>query len=212
MNPKVVSRHRMSSEERKACIVDAACRLFSEKGFRGVTTRELAAAVGVTEPVLYEHFQTKRDLYSAIIETKATEGIEVVSRIADQFANSDDDRAFFAALAQSILDWYTHDPTVIRLLLYSNLEGHDLKDLLHERSKECFVMVTSYVSRRIAERRLRAVDPAVAARAFFGMIAHYALTAVIFNVSPIPRPPHEVIGEMVDLYLRGLCTDEKNNE
>lgn len=207
MNAKALSRPRMSSEERKACIADAACRLFSEKGFRGVTTRELAAAVGVTEPVLYEHFRTKRDLYSAIIESKAAHGIEILTRISDEFGNSDDDGAFFGALAESILDWYTTDPTVIRLLLYSNLEGHDLKDLFHERSKQCFGVVRTYVARRIAEGRLRDVDPAVASRAFFGMIAHYALTAVIFNVSPIAKPPREVVGEMVELYLKGLCTE-----
>ena len=202
----------MSSEERKACIVDAACRLFSEKGFRGVTTRELAAAVGVTEPVLYEHFRTKRDLYDAIIEAKAREGYEIVNRISEQFSRTDDDEAFFGALAQAILDWYTKDPTVIRLLLYSNLEGHDLKDLFHERSRECFSIVKDYVARRIGEGRLRNVDPAVAARAFFGMIAHYALTAVIFNVSPISRPPDQVVAEMVSLFLSGLRVERNNHE
>jgi AcrR family transcriptional regulator len=212
MNAKVASRPRMSSEERKACIVDAACRLFSEKGFRGVTTRELAAAVGVSEPVLYEHFRTKRDLYNAIIEAKASQGIEVVNRISEQFRKTDDDRAFFGALARSILDWYTNDPAIIRLLLYSNLEGHDLKQLFHERSKQCFELVSMYVARRIEEGRIRKVDPAVAARAFFGMIAHYALHAVIFNVSPIPRPPQRVISEMVDLYLNGLRTERKTDD
>src|SRR5918998_4041917 len=110
-NVKSVSnKPRMTSEERRAAIVLAALRLFSEKGFRGTTTRELASAVGVTEPVLYEHFKTKRDLYSAIIETKAREGVEVVSRIRDKFAESPDDHAFFVNLADSILDWYTRDP------------------------------------------------------------------------------------------------------
>ena len=65
---------RLSSQARRAAILDAAVRLFSEKGFRGVTTRELAAAVGVSEPVLYQHFETKRDLYHAIIEERAVQG------------------------------------------------------------------------------------------------------------------------------------------
>lgn len=62
---------RLSSSARRAAILDEAVKLFSEKGFRGVTTRELAAAVGVTEPVLYQHFETKRDLYRALIEEPA---------------------------------------------------------------------------------------------------------------------------------------------
>lgn len=199
----------MSSEERKACIVQAACKLFSEKGFRGVTTRELASAVGVTEPVLYEHFRTKRDLYSAIIENKAREGVEVVSRIRDKFAEAPDDHAFFENLADSILAWYTEDPAFIRLLLFSNLEGDELKDLFHERGRECMEIVSSYISRRIADGTMRQVDAAVAARGFFGMIAHYAMTAMVFGFSPIPRPAEEVVREMVSIFIGGLCKQEK---
>ncbi len=65
---------RMKSEERRAAIVRSAIHLFAEKGFRGTTTRELAAAAGITEPVLYQHFRAKSDLYSAIIEAKAGGG------------------------------------------------------------------------------------------------------------------------------------------
>jgi AcrR family transcriptional regulator len=100
MNAKVPTRPRLSSEERKASIVQAACRLFSEKGFRGVTTRELAAAIGVTEPVLYEHFRTKRDLYAAIIEEKSQDGLRVVSSISEKFIHTGDDYAFFMSLFQ----------------------------------------------------------------------------------------------------------------
>jgi AcrR family transcriptional regulator len=209
MTVKASPKARMSSEERKACIVQAACKLFSEKGFRGVTTRELASAVGVTEPVLYEHFKTKRDLYSAIIEGKAQEGVEVVGRIRDKFAESPDDYAFFVNLADSILDWYIRDPAFIRLLLFSNLEGDELKDLFHERSRECMEIVSSYITKRIQDGAMREVDPFVAARAFFGMVAHYAMTAVIFGVTPIHRPTGEVVHEMVSILIGGLCKQEK---
>jgi AcrR family transcriptional regulator len=74
-------KSRLSSEERKRVIVEAAIQLFSERGFQGTTTRELAAAAGVTEPVLYQHFETKRDLYSALIETKSMEGKERVDAV-----------------------------------------------------------------------------------------------------------------------------------
>lgn len=199
----------MSSEERKASIVQAACKLFSEKGFRGVTTRELAASIGVTEPVLYEHFKTKRDLYSAIIENKAREGVQVVSTIRDRFSEVPNDPAFFTHLADSIVDWYTKDPAFIRLLLFSSLEGDELKDLFHERGRECMEIVASYISRRIHDGAMRQVDACVAARGFFGMVAHYAMTAVVFGFSPIPRPPREVVHEMVSIFVGGLCKQEE---
>src|SRR5688572_6457610 len=103
MSTKVVSpRPRMTSEERRAAIVQAASRIFADKGFRGTTTRELAAAVGVTEPVLYEHFKTKRDLYSAIIGEKAGEGLAVLSAMRDEYAAKNDDFGFFTALGEAI--------------------------------------------------------------------------------------------------------------
>src|SRR5918993_2746894 len=113
---------RMTSEERRAAIVQAALRLFAERGFRGTTTRELAAAVGVTEPVLYEHFKTKRDLYSAIIEEKANSGLAALQALHDRYTGNEDDSGYFNALGQAIIEWYTKDPTFIRLLLFSNLE------------------------------------------------------------------------------------------
>ncbi|MCL4784002.1 MAG: TetR/AcrR family transcriptional regulator [Bryobacterales bacterium] len=61
------SNPKMSSEDRRKSILQVAKELFARKGFLGVTTRELAGALGVTEPVLYEHFPSKRTLYDEIL-------------------------------------------------------------------------------------------------------------------------------------------------
>src|SRR5687768_5695499 len=95
---------RMTSEERRAAIIRAALRLFAEKGFKGTTTRELAAAVGVTEPVLYEHSRTKRDLYSAIIEEKANSGLAALQALRDRYASEENDFGFFNALGQATIE------------------------------------------------------------------------------------------------------------
>ncbi len=128
------TKHRLSSPERRAAIVDAALHLFAEKGFRGTTTRELAARVGVSEPVLYEHFRTKRDLYAAIIDTKSHEQLEFTEALSPA-AERRDDRAFFTQLGLSILGWHQKDPAFTRLLLFSGLEGHELKDIFFEREE-----------------------------------------------------------------------------
>jgi AcrR family transcriptional regulator len=208
MSTKLVHpKARMTSEERRAAIIQAACRIFAEKGFRGTTTRELAAAVGVTEPVLYEHFRTKRDLYSAIISDKATEGLAMLAALRDEYAAKQDDYGFFTALGTNIILWYVHDPSFVRLLLFSNLEGHELKDLFHERSHECFNIVADYIDRRIAAGAMRPVNSKIAARAFFGMVAHYALTGILFGCAPFSEPRDEIVRQMVDIFMRGMCTE-----
>jgi AcrR family transcriptional regulator len=201
----------MTSEERRATIVRTACELFSVKGFRGTTTRELAAAVGVTEPVLYEHFKTKKDLYSAIIEEKAQANLTFLTDLRSTYADNDD-VGFFTALGNQIVEWYTKDPAFLRLLLFSSLEGHELKDLFHQRSNVCFSVVGDYVRNRIAAGAMRDMDPNLAVRAFFGMIAHYALTGLVFGYAPFNRGSSEIVSEMVSIFLNGVYDDKKHNE
>jgi AcrR family transcriptional regulator len=138
----------------------------------------------VTEPVLYEHFRTKRDLYSAIIGEKAKDGMATLASLRDKYAAMEDDRGFFIALGNAIIHWYTNDSTFVRILLFSSLEGHELKDLFHERSQEFFQIVSTFIERRIAAGAMRTVNPTIAARAFFGMIAHYAQSALVFVCAP----------------------------
>ena len=84
----------MSSVERRMAIVEAATELFAAKGFRGTTTRELANNVGVTEPVLYQHFKTKNDLYNALLESKSHRGPSAASEVLAPFIEARDDRGF----------------------------------------------------------------------------------------------------------------------
>jgi AcrR family transcriptional regulator len=58
---------RLPAEERKAAVLDCACGIFSSGSYRGTTTAEIAREAGVTEPVLYRHFDSKRDLYLAVL-------------------------------------------------------------------------------------------------------------------------------------------------
>jgi AcrR family transcriptional regulator len=61
-------RVRLPAEERRAAVLDAACTIFCRGTYRSTTTAEIAKHAGVTEPVLYRHFSSKRDLYLACLE------------------------------------------------------------------------------------------------------------------------------------------------
>ncbi len=61
-----MKKTRLSAEERKAAIVRAALPLFARKGYAETTTKELARAAGVSEPLLYRHFPSKEALYIEI--------------------------------------------------------------------------------------------------------------------------------------------------
>ena len=58
---------RLPAEARKAAVLECACGIFSTGSYRGTTTAEIARRAGVTEPILYRHFASKRDLYLAVL-------------------------------------------------------------------------------------------------------------------------------------------------
>jgi TetR/AcrR family transcriptional regulator len=62
------STQRLPAAERRQALVDTALRVFAEGSYRGTTTAEIAREAGVSEPILYRHFASKRDLYLACIE------------------------------------------------------------------------------------------------------------------------------------------------
>ena len=64
----VSPRRRLAPEQRRRLIVEAAGRLFGERGYDGTRLDAVAAAAGVTKPVLYRHFADKRALYLALLE------------------------------------------------------------------------------------------------------------------------------------------------
>src|SRR5208337_3852089 len=64
---------RLTSEERRQSIINAAIGLFAEKGFDGTTTRELAQAASISEALLFKHFPSKHALYISVLEACAME-------------------------------------------------------------------------------------------------------------------------------------------
>ena len=62
------TKHRLPAVERRQAVLDTACRVFSTSSYRGATTAEIAREAGITEPILYRHFGSKRDLYLACLD------------------------------------------------------------------------------------------------------------------------------------------------
>ena len=61
-------RARLTAQQRKAAVVETACRVFAKRSYHGSTTAQIARETGVTEPVLYRHFASKRELYLACLD------------------------------------------------------------------------------------------------------------------------------------------------
>ena len=66
-----MARERISAEERRLRILDAAVEVFAERGYTAAKMQDIAARAGVVPSVLYDHFGSKRELHITLLELHA---------------------------------------------------------------------------------------------------------------------------------------------
>ena len=167
----------MAGEERRSQILSVAVSLFSQRGFRGTTTKEIAHAAGVSEAMVFRHFATKEELYAAILDHKACshENFDPVVMAAEAIKRKDD-RAVFESLALGALNHHEKDPEFQRLLLYSALEKHQLAEMFfNEFVLRVYEFLGAYIRERQSDGAFVEVDPAIVVRCFIGMVMHHSL-------------------------------------
>lgn len=194
----------MTAAERRAQIINVSKQLFSQKGFNGTTTKEIAQASGISEAMIFCHFSSKEDLYTAIIDQRIQ---EVGDALSDEALQAQDDERVFGDLARFILDKTAENPTMLRLLYFSALEGHQLSDIFYANHEIKKVMkLVDYIDLRISQGAFRNLDPFLVARAFTGMFYTYVTAQHLFDAGRYyPRATHdEVIQSFLSIFLNGI--------
>jgi AcrR family transcriptional regulator len=208
MSSPTTSTTRVSSEHRREQILDVAMQLFARQGFRGTTTRQIAQEAQVNEAIIFRHFPTKDDLYSAIIQRK----IQLAARRKDLRDRLREDRSafdIFASIAEDILLRTQEDKNVTRLLLFSALEHHELSEkFFRSFIANRFEAMADFIREKIAEGVFRPVDPVLAARGFFGMVVYHIFTSELFLRQELkPAEVRKISETAADLWLRGMCSE-----
>lgn len=198
---RIFGTKKASAQERQASIIAAAASLFAQKGFNGTTTREIAKTAGISEALLFRYFPTKRALYAAILAEKVQ--LSQLMLTVEEAAKKRDDARVFALIA-SFRIHRGADPTLLRLLLFSALEGHELSDMFfRNRHRVFYEYLAGYIARRTREGAFRRVDPLLAAQSFIGMIAYHRLLHEIFGV-PAHCSPEDAVAGYVGVFLNGI--------
>lgn len=68
---------RLPAAKRREQLLDTAAQLFAQFGYAGATTSQIARAAGVTEPIIYRHFKSKRDMFIALIDRTSDDTIKL---------------------------------------------------------------------------------------------------------------------------------------
>jgi AcrR family transcriptional regulator len=113
---------RLTANARREQILDVALQVFAARGFHGASMNDVADAVGVTKPVLYQHFDSKRDLYQALIDDV---GNRLLGNIAKAAAEATDGRSQTELGYRAYFRWVADDHDGFRFLFGSGTRRDD---------------------------------------------------------------------------------------
>ncbi|HXG86350.1 MAG TPA: TetR/AcrR family transcriptional regulator [Pyrinomonadaceae bacterium] len=207
---------RMSGDERRSQILQIAIKLFSQKGFSGATTKEIAREAGVSEAMVFRHFATKSELYHAIINFKACEGgvnklpWEDDSTETAAIEAKDDFRVFYN-LALHALAHHESDIDFMRLLLHSALDEHELSEMFFDQFlTPLYEFLGSYISKRQKDGVMREGEPKIFIRAFLGMIIHHSLNNILWDKSRrlLNISNEEAARSFTEILLNGVLREK----
>jgi AcrR family transcriptional regulator len=94
--------HKLPAGERRQAIEEAAARLFAEHGYQSTTVEQIVAAAGVSKPMLYRHFDSKRELCARLLERRRD---ELAAAPLDVFLDAGDPSE---RLSEMIDAWFAH--------------------------------------------------------------------------------------------------------
>lgn len=209
-SPIATVKPRMHSEDRRKQLLEVAVDVFARQGFGGTKTKDIAAAAGVSEAILFRHFSSKEDLYHAILDAKEDKhGAPEFLGMLRTFADRRDDAGLFHCVASAIVCSFREDPAFHRLMVYASLEGHLLAGLFHERfGVPVADFLKRYVALRQKEGAFRKGDPHIAVMFVVGSIVHFAMVRHVFHIRKPNVAEGAAVRQMIDMALLGLAVPQ----
>ena len=204
--PVPLRKSRMPADDRHRQLLRSAIDCFARNGFGGTKTKDIAAAAGVSEAILFRHFATKDDLYHAILDMKEDqEAANSSKREVEECAARRDDAGVFSAVTREIFASFQEDAAFHRLILYALLEGHLMASLFHKRlGSRRRDFLRRYVVLRQSEGAFRQCDPEMALMFAVGTVIHFAMGKYLFGMKKPAMPDEAVIRQLVEFILAGL--------
>ena len=164
-------------EARRNQILDAAAKIFAEKGFHRATTKEIAQAAGVSEGTIYNYFANKGDLVIGII-TRLAKFDQLGSELPQAFQS--DNRSFLTALFSDRTGRIEQNIEMVRAVLPEILINQELRERFYQQ----FVLpiaklVEQAMQTRVEAGRIRAVNVPLTVRAVQAMFVGLLILRVL---------------------------------
>jgi AcrR family transcriptional regulator len=134
---------RLPRHERRRQLLDAALEVFVSQGYHAAAMDDIADRAGVSKPVLYQHFQSKLELYLALLDQTVD---ELVATVRDALRSTTDNKQRVAATFRAYFEYVESEGQAFRLVFESDLSNEAaVRDRLERGQQECAEMISQMV-------------------------------------------------------------------
>lgn len=191
---------------RRNQILDAATKLFAEKGFHPATIKDIARQAGIAEGTIYNYFENKTALMLSILDRMNESDHRDVD--FSQF-NGGDFRGFMKAyLRHRLMVLKANNFEVFRVVISEILVNQELRELYYRKIVEpTFTMAERHFQRWAEQHILKPIDISITIRAIAGMVLGLILQYVMGDKTLEARWD-ELPDVLTDMILDGLGSDK----
>jgi AcrR family transcriptional regulator len=184
-------------------LVEAAVQLFSQQGFKGTSTRDIAQLAGVNEATLFRYFAKKVELFWAAAESRLNRlkfGRELQSGLARDL----DPDVIVPMLAAFMVENMSEHPELMRLLYVARFELPGADEVFREHLGPIFDAVHAYFSRCAAKGLIRDLDPTIATLGLAGAVSAHLNLRQLFTGRDVPWDVQNAVPVYAQLWLNAL--------
>ncbi|HEX8524552.1 MAG TPA: TetR/AcrR family transcriptional regulator [Tepidisphaeraceae bacterium] len=190
---------RLKAPQRRQQLMDVASKLFAKHGYEATTTAAIAEAAGVTEPILYRHFESKQEMFIAIVKAMSA---QTMQHWQELIRGIDDPAQQIRRISAELPEHMNQLADAYRVLHGALATSRDKKVL--SVVKEHYTDIEQFFSKIVRDGQKignfrRDVQPKTAAWQLIMTGIGYGMIAL--HLMPLDRP---LIHESIDSILRGL--------
>jgi AcrR family transcriptional regulator len=133
MSPQATKPARLSAEDRREQLLDAAKRVVADQGFHRTSIEAVAREAGITRPIVYGHFQDLGGLLEALIERESARALRQLAEVLPRDLGAGDPGEALLAALRGYLEAVRADPDTWRLVL---MPSEGAPAMLHDHITE----------------------------------------------------------------------------
>jgi AcrR family transcriptional regulator len=195
--PKVVG-------DRREHILDAAMRVFAQKGFTRATNKDIAREAGITPGLIYHYFESKEAVLKAIIEDRSP--LKILRTFPQEMLNLPPEKLFPFLLRQVFTIVESEDfVCLLRILLPEAIHHPEGAFFSTEVFQRVLSFLESYFRARMEEGEFRQGDAMLSAQMLLGSVMGFILRRqILCDPVALALTQEQIVSAIVDHVLYGL--------